>query len=151
MPTPRKHKTSAARQKAYRERKKREEREAAEALAKAVDHPLDALGVDADAEADAVSPPMAAILSADPSRAVLESIRDNPKALDSDRIRAATEIQKIAALEKASDGGTSDLVEVRRILEALPHGDRLPFLRGELEEHRAARAAASTTDEGETT
>ena len=137
VPTPRRYANEAERKRAYRLRKKAEAAAAAAQPQQTGD------------DDPPVSAPMAAVLSTNPSLTVLESIRDNQKALDSDRIRASTEITKIQALERESRRGTSDLVDLRAIIEALPVGERLAYLKGEVDEHRAAAAGAYTPDEEE--
>jgi hypothetical protein len=72
------------------------------------------------------------------TRAVLESIRDNPGAHDSDRIRAA---QQLIALDRAAEGvasAPSPLYELRLALELLPPHARLAWLQGERAEHLGA-------------
>lgn len=67
----------------------------------------------------------------DPTRAVLEAIRDNPSAHDSDRIRAA---QQLIALDRVGDAeaqGGSDLVALRDTLALLQPEERLAWLQGE--------------------
>jgi hypothetical protein len=150
VPTPRKWKNEAARKRAYRERKKAE-KAAPRPKPDAATPPPDAPTTQDDAQDAPVSAPMAAVLSSNPGITVLESIRDNPSALDSDRIRATTEIQKMQALDalQEKDGG-SDLYDLRRIIEALPVHERLAWLKGEVDEHRAAGAYdtnTNTTDE----
>ena len=74
---------------------------------------------------------------ADPTRSVLEAIRDDPKALASDRIRAA---QALIGLDRgdAEQGPVdSDLVQLRLVLEQLTPSERLAWLQGERAEHAA--------------
>jgi hypothetical protein len=87
---------------------------------------------------------MAAVLSSNPNAAVLEAIRDNPRALDSDRIRATSELQKIASMEKMTQGGTSDLVALRQLIEVLPAGERVAWLRDEKNATKAEREGGAT-------
>jgi hypothetical protein len=86
--------------------------------------------------------PVAALPSRDAAdgvtRAVLEGIRDNPGAHDSDRIRAA---QQLIALDRAAEGvahAPSPLYELRLALELLPPHERLAWLQGERAEHLGA-------------
>ncbi len=78
----------------------------------------------------------------DQTRAVLEAIRDNPSAHDSDRIRAA---QQLIALDRVGDAeaqGGSDLVALRDTLALLQPEERLAWLQGErLEAMGSARGA----------
>lgn len=80
---------------------------------------------------DAAAPAAAPAVGDAASRAVLTSIRDNPNAHDSDRIRA---VQQLAALdrgEEAEGQGQSDLVALRGVLETLDPSERLAWLQGE--------------------
>jgi hypothetical protein len=86
--------------------------------------------------------PVAALPSRDAAqavtRAVLEGIRDDRDAHDSDRIRAA---QQLIALDRAAEGvahAPSPLYELRLALELLPPHERLAWLQGERAEHLGA-------------
>jgi hypothetical protein len=72
------------------------------------------------------------------TRAVLEGIRDDRDAHDSDRIRAA---QQLIALDRAAEGvahAPSPLYELRLALELLPPHERLAWLQGQRAEHLGA-------------
>ena len=78
----------------------------------------------------------------DPTRTVLEGIRDDTKALASDRIRAS---QALIALDRgdAEQGAQdSDLVQLRAVLETLDPTERLAWLQGERAEHVGAMPQA---------
>lgn len=65
------------------------------------------------------------------SRRVLEEIRDDHRALHSDRIRAAQQLIALDRGAEAQGSGESDLVTLRAILETLPVHERLAWLQGE--------------------
>ncbi len=69
------------------------------------------------------------------STRVLEAIRDDPKALRSDRIRAAEALMRSATAKASSgDDHVALWVAQRMTLEALPPADRMSALLGALEE-----------------
>jgi hypothetical protein len=139
MPTPRRYKDEAERKRAYRARKKAEaEAEAAKATGDVPEAP--------EPDDAPRSKVLDTVFAADPSRTVLEAIRDDPDAFNSDRIRAAQTLTRMDELAAINQPQTSDLVELRRTIEALPPGDRLAWLRGEVAEHRAAGAYANEGD-----
>jgi hypothetical protein len=74
-------------------------------------------------------------LPPDPTRAVLEAIRDNPGAHDSDRIRAAQQLIALDRVDGAEAGSGSGLAELRTVLELLTPDERLAWLQGERLEH----------------
>ncbi len=81
---------------------------------------------------------------ADPTRTVLEGIRDDTKALASDRIRAS---QALIALDRGdAEAGVqdSDLVQLRLVLEQLTPEERLAWLQGERAEHAWVGGDAAT-------
>ena len=76
----------------------------------------------------------------DPTRTVLEAIRDDPKALASDRIRASQALIGLDRGEEQAGVQDSDLVQLRAVLETLPPEERLAWLQGERAEHAAVGA-----------
>lgn len=139
MPTPRIWKDDAERKRAYRLRKKQEA--AARAAEPAVVNPEPPEPPEpTPAAPDPVIAATLDAMEANPNRVVLEQIRDHAT-LDSDRIRAISELSKLEALEVGQRTTGSELRDLRAIIEALPVGERLPYLKGELDEHRAAKAA----------
>jgi hypothetical protein len=147
MPNPRKHRDPAARQKAYRERKKAEAEAAASPSAA---KPEAAKPSAASPDDSAPSPVMQAVLATNPNASTLAAIRDDEDALNADRLRAAVELGKLeaAAADHHPGGSKADeLRELRATIEALPVGDRLAWLRGEVAEHRAAGAYANEEEE----
>lgn len=134
MPTPKRYKDEAERKRAYRARKKAEAEAEAAKAAGDPDVP-DVPSGDAPA-----SPGMAPVFDSDPTRAVLEAIRDNPNAHDSDRIRASQELTRMSTAEAFQAPPQSDLVALRAVLETLPVTERIAYLKGEVDAHRAAGA-----------
>lgn len=65
------------------------------------------------------------------SRTVLESIRDDRKALASDRIRATQALLALDRGDAAAGVQDSDLVQLRAVLETLDPSERLAWLQGE--------------------
>jgi len=104
-----------------------EEAERQSRMAAAAEQPVSRLRPDGDAQRpEAAGPP-----GPDPTRAVLEAIRDNHHAHDSDRIRAA---QQLIALDRGAEAegrGDSDLVALRAVLDTLQPEERLAWLQGE--------------------
>jgi hypothetical protein len=74
------------------------------------------------------------------SRRVLEEIRDDHRALASDRIRAAQQLIALDRGQEAQGAGDSDLVTLRSVLELLTPTERLAWLQGERAEHAAGSA-----------
>jgi hypothetical protein len=103
-------------------RKREEERAAREAqrrIAAGIEQPVSRI----TATGAAASPD-------DPTRAVLEAIRDDHHALASDRIRAA---QALIGLDRGAEAEAVDssLVQLRAVLETLQPEERLAWLQGE--------------------
>jgi hypothetical protein len=102
-----------------RREEERAEAEAAERMAAGSQQPV--------AHHHSATPP-----SGDPTRAVLEAIRDNPGAHDSDRIRAAQQLIALDRVDGAeAEGDGSGLRALRDVLDLLPEADRLAWLQGE--------------------
>ncbi len=97
------------------------ERDARRRMAAGSQQPVPGLGPDGDAQRP----------TPDATRAVLEAIRDNSQAHDSDRIRAAQQLIALDRGERAEGVGESDLVTLRATLELLPPHERLAWLQGE--------------------
>ena len=110
-------------------RRREEEREAAEAagrMAAGSQQPV--------ARNHSATPPGGAGPSGgapDPTRAVLEAIRDNTTAHDADRIRAAQQLIALDRGEAATGDDASGLVALRGVLELLTPEERLAWLQGE--------------------
>jgi hypothetical protein len=65
------------------------------------------------------------------SRRVLEEIRDDHRALASDRIRATQALLQLDRGEAQQGPAASDLVTLREVLELLTPSERLAWLQGE--------------------
>ena len=81
------------------------------------------------------------------SRRVLEGIRDDAKALASDRIRAT---QALIALDRGEEQAVqdSDLVQLRAVLETLDPSERLAWLQGERLAHAQGSDAEGSASAG---
>ena len=78
----------------------------------------------------------------------LRSIRDDKKALRSDRIRAAEALLRSTSAQASSVGDEASLWLARRsAIEALPPGDALSWLLGELNEEAGAPPVRSKEEE----
>lgn len=107
-------------------RRREEEREAAEAagrMAAGSQQPV--------ARNHSATPPSGAGPASDPTRAVLEAIRDNTSAHDADRIRAAQQLIALDRGDAATGDDASGLVALRSVLELLTPEERLAWLQGE--------------------
>lgn len=138
MPRPKRWKDDAERKRYERAQAK------ADAMKKAAEerHPKAVASAPQDDDADilkanALSPVLDAALRApSANRAVLEAIRDNPGALDSDRIRSVTELSKLDFVEKDQRGDVSPILAWRDVFAALPVGDRLKAWKSALDHMR---------------
>lgn len=138
MPTPRKWKNEAERKRAYRKKKRDQESAAERERAAAYAAPAS----DAVPDDTPISPVLAAVLStANPNRDVLVAIRDDSRALASDRIRAVTEIEKIDFAARVDTTDYSPILAWRDVFAALPVGDRLKAWKAALERARVADGA----------
>ena len=88
------------------------------------------MGAASEQPVSGIAPSPAALGPVDQTRAVLEGIRDDPQALASDRIRAAS---TLIALDRGEEQHAvdSDLVQLRAVLETLQPEERLAWLQGE--------------------
>ena len=64
------------------------------------------------------------------SKAVLIAVRDDPNALNADRIRAAVEVRRIENEEEQKAGGEqyAGLIHLKGVLDTLPPEDRMAYL-----------------------
>ena len=99
--------------------------------ARAEDEARRRMGAASEQPVSGIAPSTAALSpQPDATRAVLEGIRDDPQALASDRIRAAS---TLIALDRGEEQQAvdSDLVQLRAVLETLQPEERLAWLQGE--------------------
>ena len=93
------------------------------------------MGSGAEQPVPRMTPPAApsggAPSAVDPTRAVLEAIRDNPQAHDSDRIRAAQQLIALDRGGEVAEGDDGGLRQLRAVLELLNPDERLAWLQAE--------------------
>jgi hypothetical protein len=115
-----KYPSEAARKKAYQDRQK----------AKRL------LGIDQEGQSAAIPEPQPVAPSpaveaavATGSKAVLIAVRDDPNALNADRIRAAVEVRRIENEEEQKAGGEqyAGLIHLKSVLDTMPIEDRLAY------------------------